>query len=108
VEVSISYASDWGTQGVGAFLDDIEVSTGEGTTSFEEDGDLMDGWTVPGPPPGSANNPNDWIPTPSVGFQEGAVSATDDTLYFGFGFEGITDSATRADVLGRSLGYLLP
>jgi hypothetical protein len=79
-----------------------------GTTSFEEDGDQMDGWTIPGPPEGSANNPNDWIATPSVGFQEGAVSATDDTLYFGFGFEGINDATTRADVLGRSLGYLLP
>jgi Zinc carboxypeptidase/Immune inhibitor A peptidase M6 len=108
VEVSISYASDWGTQGVGVFVDDIQVSTGEGTTSFEEDGDPMDGWTVPGPQPGSANNPNDWMRTGSVGFQEGAVSATDDTLYFGFGFEGVTDPATRADVLGRSLGYLLP
>jgi hypothetical protein len=108
VEVSISYASDWGTQGVGAFVDDIQVSTGEGTTSFEEDGDPLDGWTVPGPPLGSANNPNDWIRTASVGFQEGAVSATGDTLYLGFGFEGISGPDTRTDVLGRSLGYLLP
>jgi hypothetical protein len=51
--------------------------------------------------------PNDWIRTPSVGFQEGAVSATDDTLYFGFGLEGIRGADTRADVLGRSLQYLL-
>ncbi|HEY7122289.1 MAG TPA: hypothetical protein VH329_07000, partial [Solirubrobacterales bacterium] len=108
VELSISYVSDWGTQGVGAFVDDIQVSNGDGTTSFEDDADPMDGWTVPGPQPGSADNPNDWIRTGSVGFQEGAVSATDDTLYFGFGFEGISDSATRADVLGRSIHYLLP
>jgi Zinc carboxypeptidase/Immune inhibitor A peptidase M6 len=108
VEISISYASDWGTQGVGAFVDDIQVSNGDGTTSFEDDADPMDGWTVSGPPPGSANNPNDWIRTGSVGFQEGAVSATPDTLYFGFGFEGISDPATRADVMGRSIHYLLP
>jgi Zinc carboxypeptidase/Immune inhibitor A peptidase M6 len=108
VEISISYVSDWGTQGVGAFLDDIQVTGGDGTTSFEDDADPMDGWTIPGPQPGSANNPNDWIRTPSVGFQEGAVSATDDTLYFGFGFEGISGADTRADVLGRSLQYLLP
>ena len=108
VEISISYVSDWGTQGVGAFVDDIQVTDGDGTTSFEDDADPMDGWTIPGPQPGSANNPNDWIRTPSVGFQEGAVSATDDTLYFGFGFEGISDPSTRADVLGRSLQYLLP
>jgi Zinc carboxypeptidase/Immune inhibitor A peptidase M6 len=107
VEVSISYVSDWGTQGVGAFVDDINVSNGDGSTSFEEDGDPMDGWTIPGPQPGSADNPNDWIRTPSVGFQEGAVSATDDTLYFGFGLEGISGADKRADVLARSLQYLL-
>jgi hypothetical protein len=35
------------------------------------------------------------------------VSATDDTLYFGFGLEGIADAGTRADVLSRSIQYLL-
>jgi Peptidase family M1 domain/Peptidase M1 N-terminal domain len=61
VEVSISYASDDFIQYPGAFIDDIVVSTGEGTTSFEDDGNTLDGWTVPGPPPGSAPNENDWI-----------------------------------------------
>jgi hypothetical protein len=60
VEVSISYASDDSVQGSGVFVDDIEVSTGQGSTSFEEDGDPMDGWTVPGPPAGSGPNANDW------------------------------------------------
>ena len=61
VEVSISYASDGVVQLPGAFVDDIVVSTGEGTTSFEDDGNPMDGWTVPGAPPGSPGNDNDWI-----------------------------------------------
>ncbi len=61
VEVSISYASDDIIQGSGAFVDDVTVSTGEGTTSFEEDGNTFDGWTVPGAPEGSEPNPNDWI-----------------------------------------------
>jgi hypothetical protein len=62
VELSISYASDDSVQGNGAFVDDIVVSTGQGTTSFENDGDVMDGWTVPGAPLDSvAPNPNDWI-----------------------------------------------
>jgi hypothetical protein len=108
VEVSISYASDWVFQGLGAFVDSIEVSTGEGSTSFEEDDDPMDGWVVAGPPPGSAANPNDWIRTQSVGFEEGAVTKTEDTLYFGFGFEGISGAETRAEVLRRSLAHLLP
>ena len=62
VEVSITYASD----------DVVPVrrrrtsttsssSTGGGTTSFEADGDTLDGWTVAGPPPGSPGNPNDWV-----------------------------------------------
>ena len=61
---------------------------------------------MPGPPEGSAPNPNDFIRTESVGFEEGAVVSTEDTLYFGFGFEGITDASTRADVMGASIGYL--
>ena len=61
VEVSISYASDDVVQRNGLFVDDIVSSTGAGTTSFEADGDVFDGWTVPGAPAGSQPNPNDWI-----------------------------------------------
>jgi hypothetical protein len=61
VEVSISQASDDGIQLYGAFVDDITVSTGEGNTSFEADGDILDGWTVRGPPAGSPGNTNDWF-----------------------------------------------
>ncbi|HEY7198028.1 MAG TPA: M1 family aminopeptidase [Gaiellaceae bacterium] len=61
VRVSISYASDESFQFSGAFVDDIVVSSGAGTTSFEADGNVMDGWTVPGAPAGSPGNTNDWI-----------------------------------------------
>lgn len=61
VEVSITYASDDLVQLPGVVVDDVVVSTGEGTTSFEADADPFDGWSVPGPPAGSAPNPNDWI-----------------------------------------------
>ena len=59
--VSISYASDDIIQLAGVFVDDVVVSNGPGTTSFEDDGNTMDGWQVPGEPAGSAPNPNDWI-----------------------------------------------
>jgi peptidase M1-like protein len=59
-EVSISYVSDDLFQFPGLFVDDIVVSTGAGTTSFEADGNTFDGWTVPGAPAGSPANPNDW------------------------------------------------
>jgi hypothetical protein len=108
VELAISYASDWAVQGLGAFVDQIEVSTGEGTTSFEEDDDPMDGWEVTGSPEGSAPNPNDWIRTQSVGFEEGAVIRRPDALYFGFGFEGIRGADSRQAVMEKTLQHLLP
>jgi hypothetical protein len=104
VEVAISYASDWAFQGLGAFVDHIEVSTEAGVESFESG---LGAWTVAGPPEGSASNPNDWERTQSVGFEEGAVVTTDDTLFFGFGLEGITGADARASVMDRSLDYLL-
>ncbi|MET0410683.1 MAG: M1 family aminopeptidase, partial [Polyangiaceae bacterium] len=58
VEVSLSYVSDDIVQGLGVFIDDVVVSTGEGSSSFEDDG--LDGWVVLGPPEGSRSNTNDW------------------------------------------------
>ena len=98
VEVSISYVSDWGVQGIGSFVDDITVSTEGSTESFESD---LGVWTVAGPAPGSQINANDWTRTTDVGYEEGAVVAmapTDAdfrTVYFGFGFEGVTSADQR-------------
>ena len=69
VEVSISYASDWATQGLGVFIDDVTLPDGT-STSFETS---LDGWTMPGQPAGSAPNANDFIRTNATGFPEGAV-----------------------------------
>jgi hypothetical protein len=104
VELSIAYASDWATQGLGVFVDDVAVTTGEGTTSFESG---LDGWAVTGPPAGSAPNGNNFTRTTAAGFPEGAVVRTADTLYFGFGFEGITSADARTLVMARSMRYLL-
>jgi hypothetical protein len=112
VEVSITSVSDWGFQQFpGVFIDDIQTSTGEGNTSFEDDGNQMDGWTVPGAPqdPDGIEGPNrnDWRPRGGLGIKEGAAVATDDTLYMGNGFEGITDASTRNEIMGRAMDYLL-
>jgi hypothetical protein len=104
VEVSISYVSDWSIQGLGAFIDDVAISTGA-STSFE---DGLGGWTVAGPAPGSAPNSNDFIRTTAAGFPEGAVVVTEDTVYFGFGLEGIAGPANRAAVMDRVMEFLLP
>ncbi|HEX2041236.1 MAG TPA: M14 family zinc carboxypeptidase [Acidimicrobiales bacterium] len=103
VEVSVSYVSDWSIQGLGVFVDDTSVSTGA-TTSFE---DGLGGWTVAGAPPGSAPNGNDFTRTTAAGFPEGAVVTTPDSLYFGFGLEGVADPSARAALMGRAVRYLL-
>ncbi len=103
VEVSIAYVSDWSVQGLGVFVDDTVVSTGA-TTSFESD---LGGWTVTGPASGSAPNGNNFTRTTAAGFPEGATITTDDTIFFGFGFEGISTPGARNTVMGRVMEYLL-
>lgn len=104
VELSISYASDWGTQGLGVFVDDTTVTVGgaETATSFETD---LGGWTVSGAPEGSDPNNNDWQ-RDQLAFDEGAVVVTDDTVYAGFGAEGLAPTH-RDDFIARSLDHLL-
>ena len=105
VEVSITYASDPGTQGLGAFVDDAKITTTGGTvteTSFE---DGLGGWAVPGSPPENGVNPNDWKVTTSVGFVDGPGVATDHSLYWGFGLEGVTDAAKRTQLMKDAMAY---
>jgi bacillopeptidase F (M6 metalloprotease family) len=105
VELSISYVSDWGTQGLGVFLDDVSVIVNGATaadTSFETD---LGGWTVPGPPEGSAPNVNDWDRS-QLAYEEGAVTATTDTIYTGFGLEGLSPTE-RGEFVTRSMQHLL-
>ncbi len=106
VEVSISYVSDWSTQGIGVFLDDAKVTVGAAVsteTSFETD---LGGWTVSGPAEDSAANPNDWLRTQTA-FEEGAGVTTRDTVFVGFGAEGLTTQAMRTDLIRRSMLHLL-
>ena len=111
-EVSITVLSDWGFQQFpGVFVDDVTVSTGEGTTSFEADADPMDGWAVTGAPQDpegvEGQNLNDWIARSGLGIAEGAAISTPATVYLGFGFEGISGAATRAETMDRVVDYLL-
>jgi hypothetical protein len=105
VEVSITYASDPGTQGLGVFVDDAKITADGATvsdTSFETD---LGGWTVPGAPADSGPNANDWIRTASVGFVDGPGVATGHSLYWGFGLEGVAGRATRAQLMGDAMRY---
>ena len=62
VEVSLAYASDDVVQLRRRRRSTTSSSrAAQGSTSFEDDGDTLDGWTVPGAPAGSPGNANDWI-----------------------------------------------
>jgi len=101
VEVSIAYVSDWSTQGLGVFVDDTDAPGA--TTSFE---DGLGNWTVAGPPAGSAPNANNYARVTSAGFPEGAAITTRNTIYFGFGFEGIATPEGRNALMRRVMDYL--
>ncbi|WP_240197103.1 M14 family metallopeptidase [Nonomuraea lactucae] len=106
VELSISYISDWSTQGAGVFLDDFKVTLDGATaeeTSFEPD---LGGWTAAGPPEGSSPSINNWFRTDQV-FEEGGGVTTRDTVYLGFGVESLTTQAMRTDVVKRSMQHLI-
>jgi hypothetical protein len=115
VEVSISYASDDVVQATGVFVDDIEVTTGEGSTSFEDDGDTFDGWSTPGAPEGSEPNPNDWIAgtvedtPPTAGeIAEGSLARQPEIIDFLSGFFGpYPFSAAGGIVDDAPLGFAL-
>ena len=66
---------------------------------------------VPGAPqdPDGIEGPNrnDWVPRAGLAIKEGATVATDDTVYMGFGLEGITHAAKRNNIMGRAIDYLL-
>jgi hypothetical protein len=103
VEISIAYASDWATQGIGVFIDDITLPDGT-STSFETG---LDGWAITGPPEGSAPNVNNFIRTDASGFPVGNAIATPHSLLLGFGLEGVSTEAERNAVMGRALDHLL-
>jgi hypothetical protein len=64
------------------------------------------GWSVAGPPEGSNANSNNWSRT-QHGFEEGAITTTQDTIYAGFGYEGLAPDK-RDDLVARSMRHLVP
>ena len=110
VEISIVFATDWGTTTVpGAMIDDTTVTAGSNvsSTSFETQGDLG-GWTIPGAHAGSpSTNVNDWIQSERIPFEDAAVTVTQFGMMFGFGLEGVNGAGNRAVLMDRILDHLL-
>ncbi|MCC7019094.1 MAG: immune inhibitor A [Ardenticatenales bacterium] len=101
VEIAISHVSWAETTGVA--IDMIRVPGGA-MASFEAD---FDGWRSAGPPEGSPANANDFRRVTAADNQPGAGISTPDTVFLGFGLEGIASAAARNDVVGRLIRGLL-
>jgi hypothetical protein len=101
VELYISYVTDWGTQNLGVFVDDIELS-GYPLEDFETGNGLWNPSIAPG-----SSAINNWLRDQGEGFQqEGPVIRTSDSVYMGFGFEAINEAANRNVVMQRVMSYL--
>lgn len=105
VELSISYVSDPGTGGIGAFVDDTRLvvsGTPQGSEGFET---VLGPWSVPGPPAGSPGNAGDWARSQAL-FQSQAAVTTRDTVLLGFGLEHVPGAADRKQLIGKALSAL--
>jgi hypothetical protein len=108
VEISITVLSDWGFQEFpGIVIDDLTLPDGS-STSFETD---ADGWAPSGAPQDAEGiegpNTNDWTRRGGLGVLSGAAVSTPDSVYLGFGFEGISTAADRNATMDRLVDYLL-
>ncbi len=108
VEVSVSYVSDPGTGGIGAFVDDTRVSIDGADQPALADGfeGATSQWTPTGEPAGSPPTAAQWqIGGPLV--ENIAATSTEDTLLLGFGLEQMASADERAALVGRALDDLL-
>ena len=88
VELFITNVTDWGTLGLGTWIDDAKVTLDGAeaeATDFEAD---EGGWAPAAPPEGTAFDGANWERATQQ-FTEGGIVGTTDTIYTGFGFEGI-------------------
>jgi hypothetical protein len=105
VEVSITVATDPAVQGLGLWVDETDVrldGASVAATSFETD---LGGWTIGDPPPGTVKQENGWERT-SDQLDEGGVVGTNDSVYAGFGFEGIAGADKRKQFMQGVLEHL--
>jgi Zinc carboxypeptidase/Immune inhibitor A-like, MAM domain len=103
VEISITYAQDFASAGLGVFLDEAQVTGVDATPEGFETG--LGAWTA-GPPPAGTENQAGWVSSTSVGFTDGPGVATKQTELWGFGLEAVRGADKRAALLGDALHYL--
>jgi hypothetical protein len=99
VELYISYATDSVNQGLGVFVDDIELA-GDPLENFEGS---TSAWMASAGPSGAENN---WVKTTRGSIPEGPAIRTSYSVYLGFGFEAIATEFERNAVMDRVMKYL--
>jgi murein tripeptide amidase MpaA len=104
IRVNITVATDPASLGLGVWVDDAKLVVNGATvdeTSFE---DGLGNWTAGPPPEGTESQENGWQSS-ETSFIEGGVVATDDSVYTGFGFEGM-NAAARPEFMRRVMAHL--
>ncbi len=104
VEVSVSVVTDQSFGGIGVAVDEAQLLVDGAPVETEGFEDGLGAWSVTGPPDGSAPNSVTFVRSPGL---FGAAVTTPDSVMFGVGVEQVEDPATRAAILGASIGYLL-
>lgn len=105
VELALSYVTDSGSGGRGAFVDSTALVTGGDTRDAEGFETALGPWSVPGAPEGSPVNTADWTRSKEL-FRTAAAVTTRDTVLIGFGLEHVRDDAQRAKLMGSALRAL--
>ncbi|AWS46254.1 M14 family metallopeptidase [Streptosporangium sp. 'caverna'] len=104
VEVSISYVTDPGTGGVGAFVDDTRVTTTGGAPDAEGFESGLGVWAIPGPPTGSPAGAGDFARAQA---DKTAAVSTKDSVFLGFGLEQVASAAERAATIKKIMKHLI-
>src|SRR3954466_9052239 len=105
VEVSITYAQDFATAGLGVFVDAVQVLKNGAVAETQGFESGLAPW-VAGPQPALTDNAATWVARGAVGFQDGPGIATDHTLLWTFGLEGVTTRVERAALVKDAVTYL--
>ncbi|QKV95596.1 immune inhibitor A [Streptomyces sp. NA02950] len=105
VELSVSYVTDPGTGGRGAFVDSTALVVGGATQDTEGFETALGPWSAAGPPEGSPANPANWTRSQEL-FHTSAGVTTRDTVLLGFGLEHVPSAAQRAKLVGGALRAL--
>ncbi|GAA1946542.1 M1 family aminopeptidase [Microbacterium deminutum] len=114
VDVAIAFVTDYVYPHDGVAIDDVVAPGGDGSTSFENDGDALDGWTVPGAPSGSPGNESDWAPStvgapPTGGKVAASFARQPEIIDFLSGYFGHYPWAESGGIVddAESLGFAL-